>query len=302
MSRIPEQTHIPARSGYIFAFLATIIWSGNFIVARGLADEFSPVLLAFFRWLTASVVLLPFGLPGLIREWKEVRANLGHLIPSAFLGVTIFNTLIYIAGKHTTAMNLSLIAVFSPVFIILLARIVLNDPITLRRLTGLTLAIIGVIVLTTKGNLSLLATLRLNIGDLWMLLATAIFAAYSILVRRKPRHISPTTYLTATFFFGLLMLIPWAAWDWAANPPVMPSGHVIGSILFIGIGPALICYLFWNKAIASIGPVKAGMVYYSLPLFSGLEAWLLLGEKITWIHALAGLLIIAGISVATTKK
>jgi len=302
MLRIPENPHIPAKSGYIFALLATIIWSGNFIVARGLADEFSPVLLAFFRWLTASIVLLPFGLPGLIREWKEVRANLFHLILSSFLGITIFNTLIYIAGKHTTAMNLSLIAVFSPVFIILLARIFLHDPITLRRLVGLLLAISGVIVLTTQGDISLLTNLQFNIGDLWMILATAIFAAYSILVRRKPPHISPTTYLTATFFFGLLMLVPWAAWDWMCTPPSMPSAHVIGSVLFVGIGPALISYMCWNKAVASIGPVKSGMVYYSLPLFSGLEAWLFLDENITWIHGLAGVLIILGISVATTRK
>jgi drug/metabolite transporter (DMT)-like permease len=199
-------------------------------------------------------------------------------------------------------MNLSLIAVFSPVFIIVLARIFMQDPITPRRLMGVALAVAGVLMLTTSGDLGVLARLSFNPGDMLMLAATAVFAAYSILLRRQPREIEPTTYLTATFLFGLLMLVPWAAWEWASQPLTMPGVTVIGSLVFTGIGPALLAYVCWTRAVAAIGPVKAGIVYYSLPLFSGIEAWMILGEHLTWIHGLAGVTIIAGIVVATVGK
>ncbi|WP_462325482.1 DMT family transporter [Desulfoplanes sp.] len=302
MSR-PSSTSSPhAFLGFGFALAATVIWSGNFIVARGLADAFPPVSIAFFRWLIATVVLLPFGLPSLLRQWEEVRGNLGHLLVTSFLGITLFNTLIYIAGRHTTAMNLSLIAVFSPVFIIVLARIFMHDPITPHRLMGVVLAVVGVVFLTTSGDLGVLARLTFNPGDLLMLAATAVFAAYSILLRRKPREIEPTTYLTATFILGLVMLVPWAVWEWTNHPLAMPPSSVIGSLVFIGMGPALLAYVCWTRAVASIGPVKAGIVYYSLPLFSGIEAWMILGEHMTWVHGVAGVTIVTGIVVATVGK
>jgi len=287
--------------GYLFALMATVIWSGNFIVARGLSSEIAPVTLAFCRWTTATVVLLPFAFAALYRQRRELVSSLRHLIPTAFMGVTVFNTLIYIAGHKTTALNLSLIAIFSPVFIIVLAHIFLNDRITVTRLCGVVLSVLGVVMLTTRGDLGLLLELQFNEGDLLMLFATLIFAIYTILVRRKPVALLPTAYLGANFILGWIMLLPWVLWEWTYAPPVMPAPHVLGSILYIGVGASLLAYLFWNYAIASIGPAKAGIVYYSLPLFCGIEAWLILGEAITWVHGLSGFLIVCGIFIANRQ-
>jgi drug/metabolite transporter (DMT)-like permease len=297
-----HSTRRPETAGYIFALLATVIWSGNFIVARGLADAIGPVSLAFFRWSTATLVLLPFAARGLRRELPAIRHNIRHLLLTSLLGVTVFNTVIYIAGHLTTALNLSLIAVFTPVFIIILGRLFLGETITPKRLAGAVLSIAGVVTLTVHGDFARLANLQFNPGDLLMLLATLIFAAYSILVRKKPSDIGPTTYLAATFILGLIMLFPWAMLEWTTQPPGIPAAHVIGSILYIGIGASLLSYLFWNRAIASIGPSTSGMVYFSLPLFCGIEAWLILGEPVTWVHAISGLAIIAGIVLATRSR
>lgn len=287
--------------GYLFALMATVIWSGNFIVARGLSSEIAPATLAFCRWTTATVVLLPFAMVALCRQRKELLASLRHLIPTAFLGVTVFNTLIYIAGHKTTALNLSLIAIFSPVFIIILAHIFLNDRITLARMCGVVLSVCGVVLLTTRGDLGLLLQLQFNDGDLLMLFTTLIFAVYTILVRRKPVALLPTAYLGANFILGWIMLVPWVLWEWTYAPPTMPAPYVMGSILYIGVGASLLAYLFWNYAIASIGPAKAGIVYYSLPLFCGIEAWLILGEAISWVHGVSGLLIVCGIFIANRQ-
>ena len=289
-------------SGYGYALLATVIWSGNFIVARGVANEIGPVSLAFFRWAVASLVLLPFAWSGLKSQRGEIWKNRKHLVLTAFLGVTVFNTLIYIAGHRTTALNLSLIAVFTPVFIIALARIFLGEAITPQRFAGVVFAITGVVALATQGDFSRLAGLRFNTGDLWMVVATFLFAAYTILVRNKPSTLRPVTYLGATFLPGLVMLFPWAAWEWLTVPPAFPPLHVVGSILYIGVGASLLSFFFWNRAVAIIGPARSGMVYYSLPLFCGIEAWLILGENVTWLHAFSGACIIGGILLATREK
>ena len=288
-------------SGYVPALLATIIWSGNFIVARGLSEQVEPVTLAFYRWSTATLALLPFGLRGLVRQRREVAAHLRHLVPVAFLGVTIFNSLLYLAAKSTTALNLSLIAVTTPIFILGLALIFLREAVSFRQWSGVVLAAAGIVVLATEGDLSRLAGLELKPGDLWMLLASLDFAVYTILVRRKPPLLAPVTYLMATFSLGVLMLLPWAAWEWSAHPPSWPTLSVLGSILYIGVGASLLSYLFWNRAVSTIGPARAGAIYYSLPVFCGLEAWLILGEPVTWANMVSGFLVISGIAAASKQ-
>jgi len=109
--------------GCFFALGATAIWSGNFIIARGLNESIPPISLAFWRWVVAVVVFLPFALKPLIVEWDIIKENILYLSITSLLGITIFNTLIYFAGHTTTAINLSLISITFPVFIVILSRI-----------------------------------------------------------------------------------------------------------------------------------------------------------------------------------
>ena len=255
--------------------------------------------LAWFRWLTATVILLPFAFRNLARERRQIKSNLGFLSLTALIGITVFNTLIFISGRYTTVLNLALIYTFTPIFLLLLSRIFLGEAITLRKTAGITIAVFGVVSLVTKGDYSRLAALDLNIGDLGMLVASGLFAAYSILVGKKPRELGQTAFLTATFVLGLIFLTPWALWEILSGNRAVFTAPAVGAILYIGIGASLISFLLWNRAVLLIGPARSGFIYYSLPLFSGIEALLILGETVTMAHIYSGFCIIAGIIVAT---
>ena len=123
-------------SGYLFAIAATAIWSGNFIIARGLNESIPPISLAFWRWVVAVIVFLPFALKPLIAERNILKQNLPYLCVTSLLGITIFNTLIYFAGHTTTAINLSLISITFPIFIIILSRIFFRELITINKGIG----------------------------------------------------------------------------------------------------------------------------------------------------------------------
>ena len=116
--------------GMIMAFIAVVIWSGNFVIARGISHIISPFELAFFRWSTASCLIFPFAfkqikqdIPSIIKHWK-------YLFWVSLTGITLFNTLVYIAGHYTTAINLALIGTTSsPIFASILAVIFLKEKI-----------------------------------------------------------------------------------------------------------------------------------------------------------------------------
>ncbi len=286
-------------AGFAFALGATMIWSGNFIVARGLNEAINPATLAMLRWVVACLALLP--LAGLA-TWKAREAVWKHfryLLAAAFLGVTVFNTLIYVAAHSSTALNLSLIATSTPIFIIIFARIFLGEAITQARIAGLFVAVCGVVLLITRADFSILLGLSFAAGDLWMVAAAMIFGGYSILIRMKPAEIAQSVFLMSTFMLGLIMLLPWAGLEIMQRGFPELSMDIVGSVMYIGLGASLAAFFLWTRAIEEVGPSVAGLIYYTLPLFSGLGAFLILGEPVGWVHGASGLMIFGGIFIAT---
>src|SRR5258705_4297263 len=95
--------------GISLAVLATIIWSGNFIAARGMIKQIPPGHLSCYRWLTASVIIYPFAIKNFRTEWAVVKRSWRYLVWVSLTGVALFNTFVYIGAHYTTAINLALI-------------------------------------------------------------------------------------------------------------------------------------------------------------------------------------------------
>ena len=278
---------------------ATLLWSGNFVVSRLMVDEVPPVTLAYLRWSTAVLILLPFLARSLWRHRTAIHQNIGYLLLISLLGVTLFNTLIYLAGATTTAVKMSLIAITFPLFIVIFSALFLGEPLSRNRLLGILLVATGVSYLVTNGAPTDLLQLSLAVGDLWMMAAAILFAIYSILIRYKPATLSSGAFLATTFLLGLLLLTPWMIWEQLHHPWPTLSVTSVGSVLYLGIFASIGSYLLWNRAITLIGPSNAGMIYYSLPLFSGAAAYWILSEPITSVHWISATLILSGIYLST---
>ncbi|MBN8863156.1 MAG: DMT family transporter [Sphingobacteriales bacterium] len=285
--------------GIGLALLAVVIWSGNFVVARGVIHQIPPGSLAFYRWFTATVVLFPFAIRAVRREWKQVRPALGYLFWTALAGITLFNTFVYIGAHYTSAINLALIGTTSsPVMAILLARIFLKEKLDSFKLWGLALCLSGVLLLLSHGDLNHLLHFRFTAGDGWILLAAFSFAVYNILVRRKPTGLSPITFLFMLFFIGTLLLIPFLSWDLVHGERIAWNGSLLAIILYLGIGTSVISFLCWNKALSSLGAGRTALFGNLIPVFSSLEAAVFLHEQFTSLHVWSMLIIFAGIILA----
>ncbi len=291
----------PVLRGALFALGATVIWSGNFIVARGLNQSIEPATLSLLRWCLAFAGLLPFVWREAWGARAEIRRCMPAMIPMSVLGVSLFNALLYTAAHTSPALNLALISTTGPIFTVLLAHFFLHEKMTLRMVLGLVTALGGVLLLITGGDPARLAGLEFTAGDLWMTLAAALFATYSILVRRFRGALSPRVFLLTLIGTGIVFLLPWAGWEMArfGFPAVTPG--MAGAILYVGLGASLAAYAMWNSAVAVIGPSLAGLIYYTLPLFSGVAAFVFLGEPMGLVHLVSAACIIGGIVLATRK-
>jgi drug/metabolite transporter (DMT)-like permease len=289
--------------GILLAVLATLIWSGNFIVARGAFRLMPPVAMAFYRWLTATVIILPFGIKSVIEEKTVLLANKSYLFWASLTGVALFNTCVYVAGHYSPAINLALVGTTaSPIMAVILARIFLKEKITPLRVIGLAVCICGILFLMGKGSFKQIIMLRFSVGDLWVLLGAFFFAVYNILVRKRSAVISPLAFLSVIFTTGTLMLLPIFIYEKSFSAPIQWNTNLILIVVYLGLGNSVICYLCWNAAIAKLGAARTALFGNLIPVFSSIEAAYILDERITGIHFLSLLTVIFGLIIANFRS
>jgi len=290
-------------TGIVLAVVATMVWSGNFIVARGVIKQMPPVSLAFFRWMTAVVFIVPIGMRAFLRDRAIIFKHRRYFIITAFFGITIYNTLLYIAGHHIPAINLALIATTSsPMFSIVLAAVFLKEKIGPRRITGLVICLAGIILLISKGSWQNLAAFHFTAGDGWALAGAFTFAVYNVFVKRKPEGVSPISFLFTVFTAGALMLTPFFIAERITGPAIQWSYHLAFVILYLGLGACIIAYLCWNIAIEKLGAARTALFGNLIPIFSTVEAILILQEQFLPIHLLSGVLVLTGLVIANSRR
>jgi drug/metabolite transporter (DMT)-like permease len=288
--------------GIGFAMLAALIWSGNFIIARALNNKIPPFSLNFYRWLIASLIILPFAVKQSASQWKLVKRSWSYFFWASLSGIVLFNSLIYIGAHFTSAINLALIGTTSsPIMAVIFARIFLKEKIRWMKLIGMILCSIGVLFLLLKGNFKNLLSLHFSTGDLWSLAAACSFAVYNTLVKKKPAGITPVYFLFVIFVLGTLILFPFFLWELNHYQTVIFSNDIIFSILYIGIGASVICFLIWNIAIGKLGAGRTALFGNLIPVFSSIEAALILNEDFTWIHITSMLIIFVGILLSNLR-
>ncbi len=290
-------------SGIALAVLTTVIWSGNYVIARGISKEIPPVSLAFFRWGLASVCIAPLALKKFNLERQVIFNNKRYIFWTALTGVTIFNTFIYLAGHYTSAINLALIGTTSaPVFAIILAAIFLKEPVGKLRITGLLICITGILFLLSKGSWQILAQFKFGKGDVMILISAFTFAIYNTLVRKKPAGISPMVFLFTIFTLGTLCLLPFYLWESRNSPAISWNMHIVAIILYLGIGNSIIAFFCWNASIQRLGASGTALFGNLIPIFSTVEAVIFLGEEFSTIHLISGLLVIGGLVIANITR
>ena len=285
-------------SGYILAILAVIIWSGNFVAAIFLVD-FTPIEISFYRWLVTFIVLTPFCIKKLIKNIKYLKGRWIKVIIISILGVTVFNTFVYLAAHTSNATNMSLLATLSPIVMAIISRIVWKTKLTIHQKLGLIIVIVGVVILITKGSIEVLMSLKFAIGDLYMLFAVILFAVYTLTIKIRPKEISQSAFFYLMVIIGLIPLLAAMIFTYASN-----NAHALDTksaliLIYVGIFPSALGFILWNMAIAKIGAIKGGIIYDSIPFFSSLEAVILLHENLLISQVVGGLLILAGIIYST---
>lgn len=283
---------------YLLLTLTVLFWSGNMVVGRGMRDLVPPFSLAVGRWILAFLLTLPFAWP---HRWTLKGLDLRQwvvMLVLGILGVGAYNTLAYIALAHTTATNAALLNSFIPIAIIAISWFFGHRAKGLE-LFGVGVSFCGVLAIVSHGDPAILAGLSLNVGDVWMLAAVLSWALYTLGLRWRPPGVHPMALLAALTAIGLVILLPFAWRELATGAVLHPVPMAFAGIVYTGVFPAFLGYVFYNRAVAEVGAAKGGLFIHLMPVFSTILAAIFLSEVPQLYHLLGIAMILAGIWLTT---
>jgi len=280
--------------------LAPLFWAGNVVLARAVRGDISPAALIFWRWSIALAILLPLAGRELWQQRQVLRTQWKILGLLGFLGTFLYQALSYQALTATTALNALLITATSPLMTALLHWIVYRETISRRLAVAITLSLLGVLIVISRGDPQVVLNLRLNPGDLLMLAATIVWAGYSIALQRfRPQEVSSTGLVSVLGVVGLVFVTPVFLWQTAAGVRVALVLPNILTLLYMGVFASVLGYLCWNEGVRRGGANIAGLFYNLLPVFGTGLAIAFLGEVFTLYHGVGAALVFGGIALGT---
>jgi len=290
-------------SPYLLLTLTILFWSVNWIIGRAIAGHVTPFALAYIRWVVAVAVMLPFAWSELVAHREAIRRHWKVIAWLAFWGTGLHNVFAYAGLQYTTATNGVILNSAVPMMIVVLGWAVYRDTITQTQVLGIAVSMAGVGTILTRGDPTVIATLSLNKGDLIVVVGMLFWAAYTIFLRMKPAELSGMALLMSCAIVGVALLTPVFLFEM-----LFLGGHVeftpatIGAMIYVGIFPSFVGYVFWNRAVAEVGSNVAGIFMHLMPVFGSLLAWIFLGERIMAFHLVGIALILGGITLMTRGR
>ena len=283
--------------GLLCGLGAASIWGGMYVVSKVVLEIIPPFTLVTLRLLlgafTLTIVLLFRGFPSISR--KQVLQVLGV----GFIGYGISLSLQFWGTKLSTAANGSLVTSATPAFVLLFAWLLLGEKITGRRMWALILATLGVIAVIDPSSAQLDPDLFL--GNLFLIGAAITWALYSVLVRKVTQTTDVLLFSFIAFLGGLPVSIPASVWELTKVQIGTITPGVVGGVLFLGIISTALAMVLWNTAFALVNAGLASLTFFAQPVVGTLLGWFFLGESITPLFILGGILIGAGIIISSRE-
>lgn len=287
-------------NAYLLLTLTTLMWAGNAVASRMAVGQISPMALTSLRWVFVCAVL-PIVLRRELKEYAPLLlAHCWRILAFGTFGFTAFNALMYIAGYSTSAINIGILQGGIPIFVLIGAFLAHSTRIGWMQALGVAVTLLGIVVTASRGDIDVLRHFAFAPGDLWMVIACALYAGYTVALRSRPA-VPGLVFFTAVALVACVVSLPLLGLEiWTGNV-VWPTAKGWLILAFVVIGPSLLAQLFFIRAVELIGPGRAGLFVNLVPVFAPLLAVLILGEELALYHGLALALVLGGIWIAERR-
>lgn len=295
----PAAGSVDPRRAEVVALLeglfAVVVWGASFVATKIAVAEAAPVTVVWLRFAIGVAIL--GAVVAWRREWARLpRRTLVQFAALGAIGITFHQWLQSNALLTARASTSGWIIATTPVFIAVLAALVLRERLGARAWLGIVLAATGVPLVVARGGLGTLLGGRFwSAGDVMMLISAPNWAVFSVASRGLLRRHPAARALLLVMTFGWLF----TSVQFALGPGLADIGRLSGrggaAVLFLGVACSGLAYLAWFDALHKLSASRTGALLYLEPLIATAVAAAVLGEPVTATAVLGGAVILFGV-------
>ena len=287
---------------FFLLLVSQALFGSNQIMGRLIEGAVPPIGLSFWRWILATLVVLPFTIkyirkfgPIILQEWRIY-------VGMAFCLIVLGNTTIYIALNYTTAINAAIVSSVQPAITFALSWLFYREFVTKGQIFGAVIAIFGVFYIISQVDISVLINLKPNPGDIWMIISVIGFSMYAVLLKKLPPSVPAILTLNVIQCLGILLLIPFYVWETLYSQPMVLNKVTTVAVLWAGIMVAVAAIGLWNYTNLKLGANKASGTIHLRLIMITIMAIIFLGERLEFFHFIAFGIIMLGVFAITRAK
>ncbi|MBW3695492.1 DMT family transporter [Vibrio sp. T187] len=283
---------------YLLPLFTVFIWGANSIVNKLAASAIEPSAMSFYRWFVAMLILTPFCIRSVRKQWHIIKPNLSKLALLGFLGMVLNQSLGYYAGLTTTASNMALITSLVPLISVFISVPLLGKSISTLSVVGGVISLAGLALMLGEGDPLFFIHQDITQGDGLMIIAACVYATYCVLLKRWKMPLTNWVVIYVQGVFAVLMLLPL----WLSSEQLQPTQASLPLIAYAAIAGSILAPWMWVKSIDAIGAESSAMFMNLLPVFAIILAASLLGEQLYSFHMIGGVMVISGVILSQIKK
>jgi drug/metabolite transporter (DMT)-like permease len=285
------------RLGILAGLAAASIWGGMYVVSKVVMEVIPPFTLITLRLVLGSLTLwLIIALQGGI---NFSRRQLLQVVGVGLVGYGVSIGFQFVGTKLSTASNGSLVTSATPAFVLLFGAWLLGERITRRRTAALGLSTLGVLAVIDPRTANLSSGLFL--GNLSLVAAAITWALYSVLIRKVTRDLDTLRVSLVAFWGGFLVSVPLGYWELSTLGIGTVTTGLVAGVLFLGIISTALAMYLWNTAFALLEAGVASLTFFAQPVVGTALGAYFLGERLTPLFVVGGILIGAGIYLAAER-
>lgn len=284
--------------GSIYLALAASIWGSMYVVVKIVVSVIPPLELVWMRYLVAIAALLVIGL--ITRQkWRIHKRDFLIIITIGVIGNAISIVTQETGTMLSSAQMGAIITSSTPAFMVIFARLVLKEQLTVKKGLSVCLATVGVFLIVGVDHVNLSSKL----GGISLLIAALTWAFMSILVKRVPSDYSQIVVTTYSILVALIVLTPIVLGRLhAIHISQLTNPAIWGGVLYLGIVSTAGGFLLWNRGLQMLNASSGGLFFFFQPVVGTLLGWLILGENIGVTFWIGSILILSGVFFVINEK
>lgn len=279
--------------GALFLSLAASIWGAMYVVVKVVVEVVPPLELVWMRYVIAVITLAIIGF-SMKQSWRIAKKDWLIIFLVGLVGNTISIVTQEMGTMLSTAQMGAIITSTTPAFMVLFARLILKEKITIKKCLSIALATIGVGIIVGSGQIDV----NQQLGGFYLLIAALTWALMSVLVKKIPTQYSQIVITTYSSMVAVILLTPLVLPglnNLDLSSVLQPT--ISGGVLYLGIVSTAGGFFLWNKGLQLMNASSGGLFFFFQPIVGTFLGWLLLGETIGITFWLGTILIFSGVFI-----